>query len=144
MVDLLTISETERVGMEGGSRTTSAVDADVDVYWRSVDMGLSGAFRGGAGGASPLKDSSEDSAAAAGVVGSCCFLPFLFLSFRDLEEERVLRLSSLLLSAADASAADMLAAAVEPDPPEEVVVTESEEARAGAFRLGIGLGVSSS
>jgi hypothetical protein len=94
-----------------------------------VEVGLSGAFRGGVGGASPFKSSSEDFG-----VGGGSFLPFL-LGFRDREEERALRLSGLLAANSD----DLLPAVLEEQPDSRLEeVTESEEARAGAdFRLGL-------
>jgi hypothetical protein len=118
MVDLLTISETERVGLEGGGMTSGPAG----VCRRSVEMGLS-LFVGGAGGASPFKTGfSEDFVVEGG------FLAFL-LSFGDLEKERALRLSGLLLSADS----DDLLPVVEPDPRLEVL--DSEIARAGPSRL---------
>jgi hypothetical protein len=125
MVDLLTItSETERLGMEG------CITSGLGVCWRWAEVGLSGAFRGGAGGASPFKGSSEDF----GVGGGGSFLPFL-LGFRDREEERALRLSDLLSADSD----DLLPAVPEEQPDSRLEeVAESEEARAGAdFRLGL-------
>ena len=119
MVDLLTISDTERVGMGG------CVISRLGVCRSWLQTGLSGAFRGGAGGASPFKGSSED---FEGVLQGG-FLPFLFGFLGDLEEERALRLSGLLSVDSD----DLLPA-VEPD---SLEVFESEEVRAGAFRLGL-------
>ena len=86
MVDLLTISETERFGME--ACVTSGLG--VCRSWLQTG-GLSGAFRGGAGGVSPFKKgSSEDFEEA--LEGGWC-LPFLFGFLGDLEDVRALRLS---------------------------------------------------